>query len=173
MYSKYGKTSCMILWGENLCRGFQVKGRSFAMNSWVSLFVGGLAGTAVMSVFLLLPRWMGWGKIDVIRAAGALVIGMREGAFLLGFSIHSLMGISFAFIYSALLGLSHLPLNGLTGLLLGSLHGVVVMLLVSIVIMEHHPVARYHDRGPVTGLAQLVAHMLYGLTVGIVAGSMN
>ena len=83
------------------------------------------------------------------------------------------MGISFAFIYSALLGLSHLPLNGLTGLLLGSLHGVVVMLLVSIVIMEHHPVARYHERGPVTGLAQLVAHMLYGLTVGIVVGAMN
>lgn len=143
------------------------------MNSWISLLAGGLTGTIVMTVFLLLPRWMGWGKIDVIRAAGALVLGMREGAFLLGLTIHSLMGIGFAFVYAGLLAFSHLPLNGLTGMMLGSIHGVIVMLLVSIVIMEHHPVARYHERGPVTGLAQLVAHMLYGLTVGIVAAAMN
>jgi hypothetical protein len=42
------------------------------------------------------------------------------------------------------------------------------MLLVSILIMEHHPDARYHDRGPSTGLAQLGAHMLYGTIVGSV-----
>jgi hypothetical protein len=42
------------------------------------------------------------------------------------------------------------------------------MLLVSILIMEHHPDARYHDRGLSTGLAQLGAHMLYGTVVGSV-----
>jgi hypothetical protein len=60
--------------------------------------------------------------------------------------------------------------NTLTGLLLGSLHGVVAMLLVSILIMEHHPNSRYHNRGPATGLAQLGAHMIYGAIVGSVTG---
>lgn len=49
---------------------------------------------------------------------------------------------------------------------MGALHGVVIMLLVSIVIMEHHPIAHYHDRGPMTGFAQLLAHIIYGLIVG-------
>ena len=44
------------------------------------------------------------------------------------------------------------------------------MLLVSILIMEHHPEPRYHDRGPATGLAQLGAHMIHGTIVGLVVG---
>jgi len=43
------------------------------------------------------------------------------------------------------------------------------MLLVSILIMEHHPDSKYHNRGPATGLAQLGAHMVYGTIVGSVA----
>jgi hypothetical protein len=61
----------------------------------------------------------------------------------------------------------------MTGLLLGSLHGVIIMLLVSIIIMEHHPVAGYHEKGLETGLAQLAAHMLYGATVGWVVSVMG
>ena len=80
------------------------------------------------------------------------------------------MGIGFAFIYSGFLSLSSLPFNALTGLLLGSIHGVIAMLLVSILIMEHHPDPLYRNRGPSTGLAQLGAHMLYGTVVGSVVG---
>jgi hypothetical protein len=76
------------------------------------------------------------------------------------------MGILFAFLYAGFLNLSRIPFNAMTGLLLGSLHGVIIMLLVSIMVMEHHPVAGYHEKGLGTGLAQLVAHMLYGATVG-------
>jgi hypothetical protein len=100
-----------------------------------------------------------------------LVVGSgNRSAFPVGLSIHIAMGIGFAFVYSGFLSLSSLPFNALTGLLLGSIHGVVAMLLVSILIMEHHPEARYHDRGPSTGLAQLGAHMLYGIVVGSVVG---
>ena len=67
------------------------------------------------------------------------------------------------------ISLSSLPFNALTGLLLGSIHGVIAMLLVSILIMEHHPNSKYHNRGPATGLAQLGAHMVYGTIVGSVA----
>jgi hypothetical protein len=126
-----------------------------------------------MTLFLLLPRWMEWGKMDVIRATGALLTARRERIFRFGLVFHLGMGIFFAFLYGAFLGLSRLPFNALTGLLLGSLHGVVIMLLVSIVIMEHHPIAGYHEKGLGTGLAQLMAHMIYGVTVGAVVSLMN
>jgi hypothetical protein len=87
-----------------------------------------------------------------------------------GLALHIAMGIGFAFVYSAFLSLSSLPFNALTGLLLGSIHGVIAMLLVSILIMEHHPDPRYHERGVSTGLAQLGAHMLYGTIVGLIVG---
>ncbi|MFM8765466.1 MAG: hypothetical protein ACKOEZ_11615 [Spartobacteria bacterium] len=127
----------------------------------------GLAGTAAMTLFLMLPRWLGCVQVDVIQAGGSLVVGSgKRSAYPVGLAIHIAMGIGFAFIYSAFLNLSSLPFNALTGLLLGSIHGVIAMLLVSILIMEHHPEPRYHDRGPSTGLAQLGAHMLYGTVVG-------
>ena len=143
------------------------------MITWYSLLLAGCAGTSVMTLFLFIPRWAGWSKVDVIRAGGALVVGMNSKAFIVGMGIHLLMGVGFSYLYAAFLGLSHLPFNTLTGSLLGSLHGVVVMLLVAILIMEHHPIARYHERGPATGLAQLGAHILYGATVGWVVGLMN
>jgi hypothetical protein len=141
------------------------------MKTVIFLLSGGLAGTAAMTLFLLLPRWLGRAHVDVIRAGGALVVGSSNpSAFPVGLSIHIAMGIGFAFVYSAFLSLSSLPFNALTGLLLGSIHGVIAMLLVSILIMEHHPEPRYHDRGPATGLAQLGAHMIYGTIVGLVVG---
>jgi hypothetical protein len=141
------------------------------MKNSIMLLSGGLAGTVAMTFFLLLPRWLGLAHVDVIRAGGALVVGSgNRSAFPVGLGIHIAMGIGFAFVYSAFLSLSSLPFNALTGLLLGSIHGVIVMLLVSILIMEHHPEQRYHERGPATGLAQLGAHMLYGTVVGLIVG---
>jgi hypothetical protein len=141
------------------------------MKTFLFLLAGGFAGTLAMTLFLMLPRWLGWAHVDVIRAGGSLVVGSgNRSAFPVGMGIHIGMGIGFAFVYYGFLSLSSIPFNALTGLLLGSLHGVIAMLLVSILIMEHHPNSRYHNRGPATGLAQLGAHMLYGAIVGSVMG---
>lgn len=126
-----------------------------------------------MSVFLLFPRWMGIGKIDVIPAVGALVTGRVENALAPGYVIHFLSGIVFAYIYWGIMLAMHLPMVWWGFALFGSVHGVIVMLLVSIIVMEHHPIARYHERGPMTGLAQLIAHILYGVTVGLVVQAMH
>jgi hypothetical protein len=135
--------------------------------------MGGIVGTAVMSVFLLAPRVLGVGKIDVIPAVGALVTGRVENAMAPGFVLHFLSGIFFAYFYWGVLLAMKLPMAWWNFAILGGVHGVVVMLLVSIVIMEHHPIARYHERGPMTGLAQLIAHVLYGITVGLVVQAMH
>ena len=138
------------------------------MTIWISPLIGGLAGTAVMTLFLFIPNWVGWGRVDIIRAVGALVMHRSNKTFLPGFVIHIFSGIIFAYIYQAILFFSHIPLNVWTGLMMGALHGSFVMLLVSIMIMEHHPIAYYHTRGPMTGFAQLLAHIIYGLVVGCV-----
>jgi uncharacterized membrane protein YagU involved in acid resistance len=143
------------------------------MKPWYSIIAGGVAGTMVMTVFLLLPRWAGLAKVDVIRAGGALVVGMNKHAYPVGLGIHLALGLVFAFVYALFLALSNLPFNAWSGLWLGALHGVLAMLVVSILIMEHHPEARYHDRGPATGLAQLIGHMLYGITLGAVVTLMG
>ena len=139
----------------------------------LSLLTGGIVGTFLMTGFLLLPRWMGWGKIDVVRAVGSLMTRRRERIFRLGLLLHVAMGILFAFLYAGFLNLSHLPFNAMTGLLLGSLHGVIIMLLVCVMIMEHHPIAGYHEKGLGTGLSQLFAHMLYGATLGWIVSIMQ
>ena len=138
------------------------------MNLWLSPLFGGLLGTLIMTIALLLPNWLGFGRVDVIRAVGALVTRRAHGAFVPGLMLHLFSGIIFAYIYQLILSLSHIPLNAMTGLMMGSLHGAIVMLLVSIAIMEHHPISYYHTRGPMTGFAQLLAHMLYGVVVGTV-----
>lgn len=138
------------------------------MNIWLSPLLGGLLGTAVMTVSLLLPKWLGFGRVDVIRAVGALFTRKAHSAFVPGLLLHFSSGIFFAYFYYFFLALSHIPLNAFTGFIMGTAHGVIMMLLVSIAIMEHHPIAYYHTRGPMTGFAQLLAHMLYGTIVGSV-----
>ena len=143
------------------------------MKDIVPLFIGGFCGPLVMTTFLLVPRWMGVGKIDVMPAVGSLILHREHNVFTTGLLLHLGMGMAFAFVYAAFLGLSRLPFNAMTGAMLGTIHGVIVMLLVAITIMEHHPVARYHEKGLSTGISQLVAHTLYGLTVGTVVGIMH
>ena len=143
------------------------------MDSVIPLLIGGICGTLVMTTFLLVPRWLGLGKIDVMPAVGSLILRREQNVFRIGLLLHLGMGLTFAFIYAAFLGLSRLPFNAMTGAMLGAVHGVIVMLLVAIAIMEHHPVARYHAKGLSTGIAQLVAHILYGLTVGTVVSLMH
>lgn len=138
------------------------------MPALVAPLIGGIVGTVVMTVFLFMPRWLNLGRVDVVRAVGALFTGKAEGAEPIGFTLHFASGIVFAYVYYFAIQAFQLPVNWLTYLLAGALHGVIVMLLVSIAVLEHHPVARYHERGPMTGFMQLLAHIVYGGVTGLV-----
>jgi len=134
----------------------------------IAPLIAGIVGTFAMTLFLMLPRWLHRGKVDVIGAVGALITGKTEGAAGIGFAIHFLSGIVFAYVYYFSIKLSGFPLNWGIFTLAGAIHGVIAMLLVAIVIMEHHPIARFHDRGPMTGIMQLFAHIVYGAVIGLV-----
>ncbi len=126
-----------------------------------------------MSAFLLLPRFLGLGKIDVFLAVGSLITHKPDKAFHYGYLLHFISGIVFAYIYWGLINLLNIPFVWWTFAMLGFIHGMIVMLLVSIVVMEHHPIARFHERGPMTGLAQLLAHILYGVIVGLIVQAIH
>ena len=130
-------------------------------------------GTAAMSVLLLFPRWLGIGKIDVIPSVGALITGKAENALSIGYVVHFASGIIFAYIYWGVLVLMKMPIVWWAFGMAGFIHGIVVMLLVCITVMEHHPIARYHERGPMTGLAQLFAHIVYGVVVGLIVHALQ
>lgn len=70
------------------------------MKTSLLLLSAGLAGTIAMTIFLLLPRWLGRVHVDVIQAGGFLVVGSgKPFAFPVGLAIHIAMGIGFAFVY--------------------------------------------------------------------------
>ncbi len=138
------------------------------MPEYLTPLLAGIVGTAAMTIFLIVPRFLKTENVDIIRAVGALWTKKEEGAWAPGFVIHFVSGIAFAYIYWFLFGLANLPLNVGTGVLAGAVHGAIVMLLTGIAIQEHHPVSKYQNRGPMTGFMQLLAHVLYGLIVGAI-----
>ncbi|MGC1478869.1 MAG: DUF6789 family protein [Chthoniobacterales bacterium] len=138
------------------------------MPEFLSPLFAGIVGTALMTAFLLIPRWLKIANVDIIRAVGALVTKREDNAWKPGMAIHLFSGIVFGYIYWAALSLAGLPLNIWTGIVLGAVHGAIVMLLTGIAVMEHHPMRKYQDRGPMTGFMQLLAHVIYGGTVGLI-----
>lgn len=131
--------------------------------------LGGICGTLAMTVFLFVPAWAGWGRVDVVRAVGAFVTHDREHALMPGMALHLCFGIFFAALYQFCFQFMGAPLNALTGAYAGFVHGVLVMLLVTVVVLEHHPLQWYRDRGPMTAVSQVLGHVLFGFVVGLFA----
>jgi hypothetical protein len=136
--------------------------------------LAGLIATVVMSAALYAIHWRGFAEADMIRALGSLVTRSETNAMPLGVAIHLLSGIGFAFVY--VIAWSTLPLAEfrhyvLLGLMTGFAHGLVVSFLLVILVAEHHPLPRFQRVGIGVAVAHLAGHIVYGLLVGIVAGS--
>lgn len=136
--------------------------------------LAGLIATAVMSALLYTIHWRGFAEADMMRALGSVFTRNEANALPLGVAIHGVSGIAFAFLY--VIVWSTLPVSEfrhylLLGLVTGFAHGLVVSFALVILVAEHHPLPRFQRAGIGVALAHLAAHVLYGLLVGIVAGS--
>lgn len=151
----------------------------------LSSFAAGLIATAVMVFFLYLPRlWQG-RTYDVMGALGSAMTGKENAqSRFMGTTAYFLVGILFALLYGwiVLALLEDPPIAGpswpvfpgapvnidllfpLLGALIGFVHGMVVAILVTVIVIEHHPIERYREK---VGLipSQVVAHVVYGATV--------
>jgi hypothetical protein len=152
----------------------------------LSTFAAGLIATAIMVFFLYLPRMWDGRTYDVMGALGSAITG-REGprARFMGSTTYFLVGILFALLYGwIVLALLDAPrsidvprwpalagtpveidlLYPIFGALVGLVHGIVIALLVTVIVIEHHPLTKYRTR---VGLipSQVLAHIVYGATV--------
>lgn len=152
----------------------------------LSSFAAGLIATAVMVFFLYLPRlWQGV-TYDVMGALGSAITGREnQQSRFMGTTTYFLFGLLFAVLYGwIVLTLLESPrtieiprwpalggtpveidlLYPLLGALIGFVHGMVVAILVTVVVIEHHPIEKYRSR---VGLipSQVLAHVVYGALV--------
>lgn len=136
--------------------------------------MAGLIATAFMSGTLYAIQWRGLAEADMIRAIGSIVTRNESNAVPPGIFLHLLSGIVFAFVYVIIW--SSLPISTFVhylglGVMCGFAHGLVVSFVLVVLVAEHHPLPRFQSAGFGVALAHLVAHVVYGLIVGTVAGS--
>ncbi len=136
--------------------------------------LAGLVATATMSGALYAIHWRGFAEADMIRAVGSLLTRGEANAMPAGIVTHLVSGVVFALVYVAVW--SSLPVETfaqyvLLGGVTGFAHGLVVSFLLVVLVAEHHPLPRFQQAGMGVAVAHLAAHVIYGLMVGIVAGS--
>ena len=150
----------------------------------LSSVAAGLIATAVMVFFLYLPLvWQG-NYYDVLGALGSAITGKLDGrARFLGSLVYFGGGIFMAIFYGwAVLALMQIPqpvprimiLPGLPteinlfypilGVALGLGHGILVAFIVTIIVIEHHPLEQFRTRF-ILVISQIISHIAFGATV--------
>lgn len=152
-----------------------------------SSLVAGIVATSLMLPLFHLPRLAARPAFDVIGALGSAATGRDDGtARPVGALLFYLGGVAFAVLYGLLAatlltaeapqgGADLLPVGSpealpVLGLVLGLAHGGIVALLLTIVVVEHHPFARYRQ-GFGLVVPALLAHPLFGVAVMLVHGA--
>lgn len=140
----------------------------------VSTLIAGTAAIGITLMFLYLPLLWGGRSYDVLNAMGSAVtekVGGRSA--LIGLALYSLGGLFFALLYGLVaqaivsteagsqVSVLTFPLIGAA---LGLAHGGIVALLVTVVVIEHHPLERFRERYTLV-VSQILAHVVFGASV--------
>jgi len=135
------------------------------------ILISGLAATTVMSLFLSLVHRSNLADGDMIRAVGSLFTRAEKGSLLAGTVIHYSVGMLLAVAYAAIVRAS--PVSEGSVLIIGVcvgvsfFHGLLVSMMTAIVVAEHHPLPRFRRAGADVVITYLLAHVVYGLTLGL------
>ena len=133
--------------------------------------IAGILGVIGCVGSMLLPRALGVGRVDVLRASGEFITKNHETALVPGIVLHLVRGIVLAYAYYAICAYVPFPMNALTGLFFGLVLGVLMMLFVGIAVVENHPDKRYRRRTVMTGVVQIIGNGIFGLVVGWLCGT--
>jgi hypothetical protein len=147
-------------------------------------FAGGLLGTLVLTTAMRVASEVGWTRMDLAFILGTVVTEDRRRARAIGYLIHVLLGLVFAFAYDGvfrLLGWSAWWL----GALFGAVHAVfIATVIVNVLLPAVHPLMGTPETaanevalieppgflllnyGRNTFFVALVAHVLFGAIVG-------
>ena len=153
------------------------------MNHWTALFlsslISGVLATAVLMVFLYLPRSWGGLYYDTFGAIGSIFLRpVDHRSRLLGAALLMLGGVLFAFFYGWLAlmfvgGTFATPqyfiggfnlFYALLGLVGGFGQGMYVSLITTFIITDFHPLESYREAFPLI-LSFFIGHTVYGVVV--------
>lgn len=142
------------------------------MDYFFGVILSGFLATLAMTVALYFVHWSKLANGDMIRAIGSFFTNNMRQAFLIGLGLHFSVGIIIAFIYFKLFSIFDFKteVGYLTGgSLMGLAHGFVVSFIMIIMVAEHHPSERYRRVGFPVALLHMLAHVVYGVTLGYLA----
>lgn len=138
----------------------------------VTMIEAGIIATAGMTALLWLFDKTGKINANMVRAIGSAVTRSAETSLWPGLIIQFVSGILFAFIYMTALNM--LQLQGILSLVIaggviGFAHGFAFS-FVMVILAEHHPVEKFQNAGFQVAIVHFLAHIIYGLLVGLVFG---
>ncbi len=147
----------------------------------------GLAATAALTAVMMLAQLAGRTRLDLPLMLGTIAVEDPDRARVAGFFMHLGVGQGFAFLYAAafhLLGFSSWWIGGLFGLL----HALVALTALVPLLPGVHPRMASERAGPGTGAvleppglaglnygaetpaAAVMAHLAYGIALGLLLG---
>ena len=130
--------------------------------NWTRLIVGGLVGTAAMTLVMRMGQAMGLPPMDI----GAMLGSKLGGSVVLGWVAHFVNGTVLAIIYAALF-VTRLPGPGFVR---GALYALLPWIFLQLIVM---PMMGHGLFGGSFGAAigTLVAHLVYGAVMGGIYGT--
>jgi hypothetical protein len=151
---------------------------------WSGWAIFGFAGTLVLTGVMVFAQLIGWTRIDIPMMLGTIVTPNVDRARVIGIFLHLAAGQAFALLYAAAfwrLGQS----GALLGAAFGLVHSLAALTLIIPFLPGIHPRMASERSGPnvdaaleppglfalnygaTTPLVTLVAHVLYGITLGV------
>jgi hypothetical protein len=132
----------------------------------------GVLATFMMTFFLWSITAKKIINVDMVRAIGSFITRTERNSLLPGVIAHISAGIGFAFCYVFLFSIFPVSINSLflssmIGGLVGIVHGVVVSMMLVFAVAEHHPIERYRQAGFAVAVCHLIAHVIYGVSIGL------
>ena len=135
--------------------------------------ISGVFGALVMNFFL---RWVSASfkePVNMVKVLGSYVSGSNEHSVRTGTLIHISLGAAFGVAYAFALSLLHadrFPVALFTGFGFGFAHGLIVSYGLMFLMGENHPISRYRKSTFSIGVLYLIAHVIYGGSVGLLIG---
>lgn len=149
------------------------------MSSFFVTCLVGLAATSLMTFTLYLFHWRGFANGDMVRALGSLLTRKYENSVTPGLLIHGLSGVVFALVYVYIWSqFPEITAGGLVryiqlGAFCGFAQGLVTSISLVIFVAEHHPLQRFRVAGVNVALVHVLAHVVYGTTLGALTGMLH
>jgi hypothetical protein len=144
----------------------------------------GFGATVILTTIMVSSKYLGLTRIDLPFMLGTIFTGSRDKAVRIGFLSHVVMGWIFAFIYGIAFNIAELA-TWWFGLAIGFVHAAFVLTAGLQILNSFHPRMARPFQGPTptrqleppgflalnygrgTPIATFLAHLIYGIVLGI------